>query len=284
MNQTEKQMIVERLKTYVGRFRSQNQAANSIKGVSSATISQMINSNWELIADDMWRNVANQIGYSKKEWVGVQTRDSEFLNHLLSDSQTDSLVFAIVGNSGTGKTFALRQYSENNKNAFLLQCNEYWNRKMFMQELLSAMGKDYSGYTVGEMMSEVTRSLKAMEKPIVIMDEADKLSDQVLYFFITLYNLLEDCCGLILCATNHLEKRINKGVTLNKKGYNEIKSRIGRRCIPLEGLSKNDIKAICIANGIADQGMIKEVMMDCEGDLRRIKRKVYALKQSLNND
>lgn len=284
MNQTEKQKITERLRIYVGRFKSQNQAANSLKGVSSATISQMLNNNWELIADDMWRNVANQTGYSKKEWIGVQTRDYEFVSRLLSDSQRDSLVFAVVGNSGTGKTYALKQYSENNKNAFLLQCNEYWNRKMFMQQLLSAMGKDYSGYTVGEMMNEVTRSLKAMEQPIVIMDEADKLSDQVLYFFITLYNLLEDCCGLILCATNHLEKRINKGVTLNKKGYNEIKSRIGRKCIALEGLSKNDITAICIANGIDKKEDIIEVLKDCEGDLRRVKRKIYALKQSLNNN
>lgn len=284
MNNTEKQQIVERLRKYAARYQSQNKAANSLKGVSSATISQMLNNNWDLIANEMWRNVANQIGFNQTEWVGVETRDSKFLTHLLGDSQKRSSTFAVVGDAGTGKTYTLRQYAENNKNAFLLQCNEYWNRKMFMQELLSAMGKDYSGYTVGEMMGEVVRSLKATEKPIIIMDEADKLSDQVLYFFITLYNLLEDCCGLILCATNHLEKRISKGVTLNKKGYNEIKSRIGRKCIALEGLSKNDIAAVCLANGIESKEAITEVMKDCEGDLRRVKRKVYALKQSLNND
>ena len=44
----------------------------------------------------------------------------------------------------------------------------------------------------------------------MVLDEADKLSDQVLYFFISLYNKLEDRVGIILCATDYLEKRIKK--------------------------------------------------------------------------
>ena len=85
------------------------------------------------------------------------------------------------------------------------------------------------------------------------MDEADKLSDQVLYFFITLYNQLEDHCGIVLLATDYLEKKIRKGLRLNRKGYKEIYSRIGRRFIPLRAVNLTDITGVCIANGITDK-------------------------------
>jgi DNA transposition AAA+ family ATPase len=281
MNNTKKQQIITRLRQYCERYESQNKAAASMKGVSPATISQMLNGNWELIKDDMWRNVASQIGYRDEAWSAVETRDYKVINRLLSDAKESSLVLAITGSAGTGKTFTIRNYAEQTKRVYMLCCNEYWNRKLFLAELLSAMGKDYSGYTVGEMMSEAVRGLKMQDKPLLILDEADKLSDQVLYFFITMYNQLEDECGIVLCATNHLEKRLKRGIKLNKKGYNEIWSRIGRKCIELKGVSAGDITSVCLENGIEDKKLIDEVIYDSEGDLRRVKRKIHAIKTSL---
>lgn len=281
MESTKKDQIIEKVREYVTRFDSQNKAANSLKGVSAATISQMLNGNWELIKDDMWRNVASQVGFTETEWVSVETRDFKVLTKLMIDAQINSNVYAITGHAGTGKTFTIRQFAANNRRVHLLQCAEYWNKKMFMQELLAAMGRDYAGATIGEMMSEIVSELKRQKNPLIILDEADKLTDQVLYFFITLYNQLEDQAGIVLCATNYLEKRIKRGVKLNKKGYNEIYSRIGRKCIELKGLSAGDIASICQANGIEDRNDIHEVVQDCESDLRRVKRSIHALKNKV---
>lgn len=280
MYEIQKQHIADKLKEYCDRYDSQNKAANTLKSVSSATISQMLNGKWELIKDEMWRNVATQIGYTENEWITVETRDYKILTALLTDAQENSNVFAAVGEAGTGKSVCMRQYVANNKRAYLLNCNEFWNRKTFMQELLTALGRDYSGYTVNEMMNEVVRGLKSQNCPLIILDEADKLSDQVLYFFITLYNSLEDSCGIVMVATDHLAKRIRRGLKLNKKGYKEIYSRIGRKFIELRGASMGDIASICMANGINDKGSIKDVYADCEGDLRRVKRKIHAIKNA----
>lgn len=286
MESIKKQQIANALRTYCERYESQNKAANSIKNVSSATISQMLNGNWELIKDDMWRNVAAQIGYKDEKWEAVETNDYRRMMALLDDVKENSLVMAITGDAGTGKTFACKQYTAMHRQVYLLCCNEYWNRKLFLTELLTAMGRDYTGFTVGEMMHEAVRTLKMQETPLLILDEADKLSDQVLYFFITLYNHLEDECGIVLCATNHLEKRIKRGIKLNKKGYNEIWSRIGRKCVPLKGVSAADIAAICEANGIVDSKDIDGIISDCESDLRRVKRRVHAIakKRTLKAD
>lgn len=282
MNENQKQAIADRLAIYVERFESQNKASKSLKGVSSATISQVLNQKWELIADEMWRNIASQTGYSNKEWVAVETGDFKFLTAVLESARTGSTVFAVTGDAGTGKTFALRKYVEENKRSYLIQCNEFWNRKTFMQELLAAMGRSYSGYTVTDMMSEVVRTLKTQQNPLIIMDEADKVSDQVLYFFITLYNQLEDHCAIVMCATDHLEKRIKRGLKLGKKGYKEIYSRIGRRFVELDGLSSSDITAICVANGVVDKARIREVVEDSQWDLRRVRRKITSLRSMLS--
>jgi DNA transposition AAA+ family ATPase len=282
ITEVKKQKIAEKLANYVSKYESQARAANSLRDVSAATINHMLNGKWQLIKEEMWRNVASQIGYKDEEWVTVETRDFRLLTTFLRDAQDNSLVIAITGEAGTGKSVALRKYAEENKNAYLIKCNEYWNRKTFLQEVLTTLGRDYSGYTVAEMMAEVVKYLKATENPELIFDEFDKVSDQILYFFITLYNMLEDHCGIVLCATDHLAKRIKRGLKINKKGYKEIYSRIGRKFIELKGLSSADITQICIANGIDSKELIKGVIEDCEGDLRRVKRKIHALKQQLN--
>jgi DNA transposition AAA+ family ATPase len=283
MTNSEKQQIVVILKEYIGKFDSQNKAAISLKGVSPATVSNMINDKWESIKDDMWRNVAAQIkGDEAKGWVVVETSGYRLLNGLLTDAQANSNVFAAINEAGSGKSKTMELFSDM-PNAYRLRCSEFWNRKYFLAELLSAMGCDHSGLTVSEMMYEAVSRLKKKEKPLLMLDEADKLTDQVLYFFITLYNELEDHCGIMLCATDHLKKRIMRGIKLNKKGYKEIYSRIGRKFIELPPVNYTDVAAICVANGVEDKNDIKKVWDDCDGDLRRVKRKVHAIKNIKQN-
>lgn len=280
MTHDKKIQISEQLKLYCERYESQNAAARSLKNVSSATISHCLQGKWELIKDEMWRNISSQIDFSQEDWEIVKTRDFNKVTHFLSDAQQNSLSFAITGEAGSGKTKACKVYAAANKRAYLLCCNEYWNRKYFLSELLQEMGRDSSGLTVADMMYEVVSTLKKQDAPIIIMDEADKLTDQVLYFFITLYNQLEDHCGLVLVATDHLAKKIKKGLKLNKKGYKEIYSRLGRKFIELDGVGSTDVAQVCIANGIEDKNLIQSIFKGCEYDLRRVKIKIHATKKA----
>jgi DNA transposition AAA+ family ATPase len=282
MKTTEKEQIKSKLAEFCEIKGGQNKAANALRGVSAATISQALNDKWELIADEMWRNIASQIGYDPRAWVVVETRGYKRMTDLLRDAQDNSLVFAVTGDAGCGKSEAIKSYAAGHRNVYNLSCSEYWNRKHFMTELLQCMGIDSTGSTVPEMMTEVTLALKKKEAPLVVLDEADKLSDQVLYFFISLYNKLEDHVGIILCATDFLEKRIKKGVRTNRKGYKEIYSRVGRKFIPIQVVNGGDIAAVCKANGMDDAAAINEIIDDCEYDLRRVKRKVHAIKQRSN--
>ena len=280
----EKQAIADKLRAYAATKGSQNQAARTLRQVSGATISQVLNGTWELISDEMWRTIASQIGHDANGWQVIPTEGYTRMYHLLRDAQQNAIVLAVTGDAGCGKSQAIKQYAAENQNVIVLSCSEYWNRKLFLNELLRALGRtDYIGNTVGEMVAEAMIRLKRLDNVVLVLDEADKLNDQVLHFFITIYNQLEDQCGILLCATPYLEKRIKRGVQNNRKGYREIYSRIGRKFIPMPVVNDSTIADVCAANGITDRRTIARIIDDSECDLRRVKRLVHAAKQAANN-
>lgn len=276
MTNEQKQQISEQLRAYVEQKGSGNKAAASMNGVSSATVSKVLSGKWDTISDDMWRSIAAQCGHKAEGWQLVETRAYKAMTFTLENAQRDSLVMAVIGEAGSGKTEAIKNYAAGGRNVYHLVCSEYWNRRTFMAKVLQSMGEIYSGTTVADMMDAIVDTLKRKESPLIVLDEADKLSDQVLYFFISLYNQLEGRCGIIMTATRYLRARIEKGLRLNRKGYAEIYSRIGRKFVELPLHNSEDVAAVCSANGVTDPKTINSIIDEADGDLRRVKRSVWA--------
>jgi hypothetical protein len=227
----------------------------------------------------MWRKVGKQVGYSNKgNWQFVETAASRKLIDLFDDAREFSNVFAIVANAGSGKSFLSEYYEQKRENVYVISCSEYFNRKTFLQYILSKMGKPNTGLSVPEMMDLIIELSMRKENPLFIFDEFDKVSDSILYFFITFYNRLEGFAGMTMMATDFLQKRIMKGKRNNKKGYAEIFSRIGRRFITLPEPSEAEVKQIAKANGITDPQDLHSIYNESDLDLRRVKRSVHKFK------
>lgn len=276
-----KEEIVAQLRSYVERKGSQKKAANSLDGVSSATINKMLNgTDWETISEEMWRSVAQQTRTKSEGWQLADTSVHREMTMLLTRAQQDALVAGVVGAAGSGKTETCREYADEHRNVYHITCGEHWNRRTFVSKVLKAMGANVAGYTINDMMEEVVDALSRADTPLLILDEADKLSDQVLYFFITLYNQLEGRCGIVLCGTQYLKARIIRGVRLGKKGFEEILSRLGRRFFELAEIGEEDVALVCVANGIESDAKIRKITKESESDLRRVKRSVWAAKNA----
>lgn len=271
----EKKQIATDLRNYVETMAggSANKASKMLKNVSNSYISQVLNEKWEALSDDAWRNIQKQVS-TGNEWVIVETRGFKYLNQLFTDARMYSNTYGIIGNTGFGKTQTTEAVAGDN--VFVVKSNEYFTSRAFLEELLTLMGRGNYGGTLADLMQQIIRTLLKLESPLIIIDEADKLNDKVLYFFISLYNALEGKCGLIIMATPYLRKRINDGVAKNKKGYQEIYSRIGRNFMEVPKPSKNDISAIIRANGIQDEMIITDIYNKSESDLRSVKRLVHA--------
>lgn len=120
MKTIEKEQIRTKLAEFCEIKGGQNKAANSMRGVSPATISQVLNNNWDLISEEMWRTIASQIGYDPRAWVVVETRGYKRMYGLLQDAQDNSLVFAVTGDAGCGKSEAIKSYAASNRNVYNL--------------------------------------------------------------------------------------------------------------------------------------------------------------------
>lgn len=276
-----KEEIVAQLRSYVERKGSQKKAANSLDGVSSATINKMLNgTDWESISEEMWRSVAQQTRTKSEGWQLADTSVHREMTMLLTRAQQDALVAGVIGAAGSGKTETCREYADEHRNVYHITCGEHWNRRTFVSKVLKSMGANVAGYTINDMMEEVVDALSRADNPLLILDEADKLSDQVLYFFITLYNQLEGRCGIVLCGTQYLKARIIRGVRLGKKGFEEILSRLGRRFFELAEIGEEDVALVCVANGIESDAKIRKITKESESDLRRVKRSVWAAKNA----
>lgn len=271
----DKQKVIKALGELVERKGSQDKAAKSLKGVSSATISLILSGRGEEVRERMWQNLATQLEIGN-EWVIADTLQTMQLRALLEDAQSESLVMSVVAPAGTGKTQTSKLYESENKEVYRLACSEFWTKNDFVDELLRSLGESGLGFTKRERMSKAIEALRRKNSPLIIFDEFDKLSDNVWFFFITLYNELEGKCGMVLLSTDSIEVRIKRGLRLNKRGYNEFWSRLGRKCVKLAGVGYEDIEAVCQANGVEDTALIEDIARDCEGDLRRVVRRIFS--------
>lgn len=251
------------------------------------------NNNWNLVSDGMWLKVAQKLGYSFSGWALVETLNYKTIANVLTDAKDASLFMGISHRAGSGKTATLKLFSEQNKNnnVFYIQARE-WSRREFLTELCRILGQKMGkGYqSVDKLSALVVEFFKNRigNKPLLIVDEADKLKPTALRFFIFLFNELEDEMGVVISGTENLQQSFERGVKFNKLGFDELSSRFGRKFIKLIGATYKDVKMICEANGLSDEAKIKEVFAECEPtlinrggqdfkvveDLRRLKRVV----------
>ena len=64
-----KDAIRDALMGYCENYPTRNRASESLQGVSAATVSQILNSKYDNISDDMFTRIAGQIGFSFENWT-----------------------------------------------------------------------------------------------------------------------------------------------------------------------------------------------------------------------
>lgn len=270
MNNTIKQTIAQEVKE-LSLKSSQNKVATSA-GVSSATISQILNNKWELIADEMWRKIQTNLNITLG-WNIAATKNLTELLELLKTVQARSLAIGIAYDAGAGKSVAYRKYAREHANVIYIECKNYWTKKSYVKHLCKACGIK-SSVTLEEMVEDLQDYIATLQNAFVIIDQFDKLKESSMDLFMDLYNTLEGRCAFLLSGVPALEKRIVRGVQHDKIGYRELYSRIGRKFIKLQNLTLQDVSSICNANGLADKEEIKFIFKNSDGDIRRVRRDV----------
>lgn len=266
------------------KCKSQNEAAKLLKGVSSATVSNILNGKFESISDEMFDNIYRQLVVGGNGWNYTDTNVSKELSGIFREAQENSMSFWVIGNAGCGKSSTAAMYKKEHREVFSVVCSELMSTLEFLNEMARSVGATFSGCTKKEVLDNIADRLCCMESPLIILDEADKLKDASLYSLITIDNRIGNRAGMVMLSTEYGKKRLEKGTRLEKRGYREIWSRIGGKCYNLEKNGSMDIQAICIANGISDPRTVKAINNDvalAQYDLRRCERVIHKMKIKL---
>ena len=190
----------------------------------------------------------------------------------------------MVGEAGCGKTATSRTYAMEHREVFYILCSEDMKKGDFVREIARCVGIKTDGHNIREIWGLILDNVVQMDAPLLIFDEADKLTEPVFHYFISLYNKLEDKAGVVFLSTDYICKRITRGLHFQKPGYKELFSRIGRKFFEVEPTTAHDVHAICRANGITDPVLIDKVVMEAaeyEFDLRRVKKTIHREKRNM---
>lgn len=277
-----KEQVRSALIAYRSNYPTLNRAAESLQGVSSATVSQLCNGKYELISDEMFVRIATQIGFAFDSWNLHEGKTFKEITFTLSDAQAYKNVTWIVGDAGCGKTTAAIEYRRTHRNVFYILCSEDMRRSDFVREIAKQVGAPTDTTNLRDMLENAISMISFLGNPLLVFDEGDKLTDSVFNYFISIYNRLEGHAGIVFLSTDYIKRRMEAGLRYNKKGYKEINSRIGRRFFDVSPTEENDIYAICQANNLTDRADIEEVLKDAkrsDNDLRRVKRCIHRLKR-----
>ena len=282
--QQDKDGIRDALIEYCSNYPSQNRASESLTGVSAATVSQICNSKYINISDDMFSRVAAQIGYSLECWTLTESGTFGRITFAMADAQAYKNPPWVVGDAGCGKTTAAIEYRRMHRNVFYILCSEDMKKSDFVREIAKQVGAPVDGTNLRDVLEYAISMIAFLSNPLIIFDEGDKLTDSVFSYFISIYNRLENKAGIIFLSTDYIKRRVENGLRYNKKGYKEINSRIGRKFFDVNVATEQDVYAICRSNGLTDLAEIKRVQREAaqgEYDLRRVKRVVHACKRIL---
>nr|DAJ16391.1 MAG TPA: AAA domain protein [Myoviridae sp. ctNqw6] len=284
LTQVQKDAIRDALGSYCDNYPTRNRAAESLNNVSASTVSQILNSKYTNISDDMFTRIAAQIGYSFERWMLHESHSFGEITYMMNDAQMYRNTTWIVGDAGCGKTTAAIEYRRTHRNVFYILCSEDMRKSDFVREIAKQVGAPTDNTNLRDTLEYAINMISYLNNPLIIFDEGDKLTDSVFIYFISIYNRLENRAGIIFLSTDYIKRRLESGIRYNKKGYKEVNSRIGRKFFNVEPTRQNDIYAICQANGLTDEVEINKVIADargCENDLRRVKRMVHARKRAV---
>jgi len=190
------------------------------------------------------------------EYRLICTENFNTVQALCSDAAKRHMMFGLIGYTGAGKTTALNQYYLSSPNVYYVECKNIMNRKQFFASVLRELGVNAAG-TVFDMVNRIIEEFNAKENPLLIIDEAGKLSHTLILDLHDLRNSTKNNLGIILSGCEYFKDNLETAVKRNKQGMPEFHSRVVSWQI-LTKPSRREVSAIFEVNGVKEMEVSKQ--------------------------
>lgn len=192
----------------------------------------------------MLYKIVNSLKVDTNAYKLVNTSNLMAVTEVCKAAKANHHMYGLVGCTGSGKTTALKRFYKANKNVSYVECKHTMNCKQLLKEL----GINYVG-TVYDMVTRIEEEFNSLENPLLIIDEAGKLSHNLILDLHDLRNSTMNSLGLVLAGCEYFKDNLENGVRKDKQGIPEFYSRIITWQI-LGTPSKVEVHAIMNANNV----------------------------------
>ena len=220
-----------------GKRVSQSKAAQAMgysAGVVSAYKNHAYNGNVKVLEERIneWlKREARRL--ARVEVPTTETVVMEQVRRAVIIAQDEAEIAVVIGDAGTGKTTAIRQYAKENHAALIIDVDPGFSKIVLMNEIARALGVEIKG----GMNGGVIDALKDRDA-VIIIDEADYLSESSLELVRRVIND-KARTGLVLVGLPTLEYKIRN----LKNNHEQLRSRVGVM-VKLGRLKKADAEKI----------------------------------------
>jgi DNA transposition AAA+ family ATPase len=224
-------------------------------GVSHAVLTYVTQEQWENVSDEMLYKIINTLKVNNEVYKIVKTANFNTVFNLCEKAQNWQHMYGLIGSTGSGKTTALKRFYKANKNVFYVESKHTMNRKQFFAAILRELGINFIG-TVYDMVTRIEEEFNMLENPLLIIDEAGKLSHNLILDLHDLRNATINNLGIVLAGCEYFKDNLETGVQKDKQGIPEFYSRIITWQI-LGTPSREEIDAICAINNVDTESLNK---------------------------
>lgn len=218
-------------------------------GMSTAALSQFVNGTYggdnNAVAEKLakWLEARDALIAMpvKPDFVETETARSIFAT--LQYAQLAKRIAVVYGDSGVGKSEALRAFARNNLNVWLVTAQPSTSSLLeCLYEIAEAVGISDAPRRAGSLMRAIRRKLSGTSG-LLIIDESDHLDYEVLEELRLLQESLS--IGLVLVGNHIIYSRLSGGGT-RRTDFARLFSRIAKR-LEIKSIKTADIDAIADA-------------------------------------
>jgi DNA transposition AAA+ family ATPase len=223
-----------------GKRISQSKAAQALgysSGVVSAYKSRTYNGNvkaFEEAAAAWLSRMTRRI--TKIDVPVAETTALDSVRKAAAMAQDEADIAVIVGDSGTGKTTALRAYAAESHSAVLIEVDSSFTKNVLIEEIARAIGVETKG-SLTAIIKRVVETLRGRDT-VIMIDEADYLSDGSLELVRRVINDKAQT-GVVLAGLPRLKYKLEN----LRNDHQQLTSRVGV-LLEIKRLSKQDVVKI----------------------------------------
>lgn len=224
-------------------------------GISEATISALMKEKWDTLSNEMYLRIWNFMNCDKFDYLYTTVDFTSAIN-ACDKARKYKFMVGITADTGMGKTTALRTYARQ-KNVFYVSYDKTMNASQFFVALLRELTIPFTS-TLNDMMNYAAEELNRLHSPLIIIDEAGKLTHSMILYLQVLRDRTCGNCGIVLAGMPYFKSNLQKNAAREKEGYAEFMRRINI-WHDFIGLQSKEIEEICCMHGIKDKDKIREL-------------------------